>query len=122
MRRYATLNFIRGSAANVLRPTNMHNELTDLLGINVPVIGAPMAKASEADLSAAVAKAGGMGFIGAGYMDSATLSRVYKQAVQQLSGKDKAHSAVGIGLQNYSCSKVSVSGCKWTENASNSKQ
>lgn len=85
----------------------MHNDLTRLLGIEVPVIGGPMAKASEADLCAAVAKAGGIGLIGAGYMNPETLSRVYKAAIQQLRSNDEAHSAVGIGLFNYSCSKVS---------------
>lgn len=84
----------------------MHNQLTSLLQIDVPVIGAPMAKASEADLCAAVAKAGGLGLIGAGYMSPATLSQVYKAASQQLKGSDVAHSAIGVGLFNYSCSQV----------------
>lgn len=85
---------------------NMHNMMTGLLHIDVPIIGAPMAKASEADLCAAVARAGGLGLIGAGYMGSAVLCRTYKAAMQQLEGKDEAHSAIGIGLFNYSCSKV----------------
>lgn len=84
----------------------MHNELTRLLGIDVPVIGAPMATASEADLCAAMAKAGGIGLIGAGYMDPARLSQVYAAALRQLQSYDAPHSAVGIGLLNYSCSKV----------------
>lgn len=84
----------------------MHNDFTRLLGIDVPVIGAPMAKASEADLCAAVAKAGGIGMIGAGYMDPAKLSQVYAAATRQLQSYDTAHSGVGIGLFNYSCSKV----------------
>ncbi|KAL3142689.1 hypothetical protein ABBQ38_002991 [Trebouxia sp. C0009 RCD-2024] len=83
----------------------MHNDFTRLLGIDVPVIGAPMAKASEADLCAAVAKAGGIGMIGAGYMDPAKLSQVYAAATRQLQSYDTAHSGVGIGLFNYSCSK-----------------
>ena len=84
----------------------MHNTLTSLLGIQVPVIGAPMAKASEADLSAAVARAGGIGLIGAGDMDGTKLSQVYNAARDQLQSSDAAHSAIGIGLFNYSCSKV----------------
>lgn len=84
----------------------MHNTLTSLLGIQVPVIGAPMAKASEADLCAAVARAGGIGLIGAGYMDPTKLSQVYTAASDQLQSNDAAHSAVGIGLFNHSCSKV----------------
>ena len=89
----------------------MHNDLTRLLGLDVPVICAPMARASEADLSAAVAKAGGLGLLGAGCMDPATMSLVYKAALQQLRSNDETHSAVGIGLFNYSCSKVCRSWC-----------
>ena len=84
----------------------MKTPLTRVLGIGVPVIGGPMAKASEAALSAAVAKAGGLGFIGAGYMDPARLSQQYADACQQLQGRDAAHSAVGIGLFNFACSPV----------------
>ena len=84
----------------------MHNSLTRLLGIEVPVIGAPMGKVSESALAAAVAKAGGLGFIGAAYMDAAKLSRVYKDASQQLAGNDATHSAVGIGLFNHATSQV----------------
>ena len=84
----------------------MHNQLTRLLRVAVPVIGAPMAKASEADLCAAVAKAGGLGFIGAGYMDPAKLTQVYQASLQQLDGNDEVHRAVGVGLMNYSCSQV----------------
>lgn len=83
----------------------MHNQLTRLLRVAVPVIGAPMAKASEADLCAAVAKAGGLGFIGAGYMDPAKLTQVYQASLQQLDGNDEVHRAVGVGLMNYSCSQ-----------------
>lgn len=84
----------------------MHNVLTSLLGVHVPVIGAPMAGASEADLCTAVAKAGGLGLIGAGKMDPTTLSQVYTAARNQLHNNDAAHSAIGIGLFNYCCSKV----------------
>ena len=84
----------------------MHNTLTSLLGIQVPVIGAPMAKASEADLCAAVAKAGGIGIIGAGYMDPTKLSKVYTAARDQLQRRDAAHTAIGVGLFNHSCSNV----------------
>ena len=84
----------------------MHNQLTGLLRIDVPIIGGPMAKASEADLCAAVAKAGGLGLIGAGYMDPAKLTQVYQASMQQLKGNDEVHRAVGVGLFNYSCSQV----------------
>ena len=84
----------------------MQNGLTDLLKVDVPVIGGPMAKASEADLCAAVARAGGIGFIGAGYMSAERLSQVFTEAWQQVQSSDIRHSAVGIGLMNYSCSEV----------------
>ena len=84
----------------------MHNQLTALLRIDVPVIGGPMAKASEADLCVAVAKAGGLGLIGAGYMGPAKLTQVYQASMQQLEGSDEVHRAVGVGLFNYSCSQV----------------
>ena len=84
----------------------MHNVLTSLLGMHVPVIGAPMAGASEGDLCTAVAKAGGLGLIGAGKMDPTNLSRIYTSARDQLHNNDATHSAIGIGLFNYCCSKV----------------
>ena len=40
--------------------------LTEVLGTAVPIIGAPMAYASGGELAAATAKAGAIGFIGAG--------------------------------------------------------
>ena len=39
-------------------------------------------------------------------MDSAKLSRVYKEASQQLTGNDATHSAVGIGLFNHATPQV----------------
>ena len=45
----------------------MRNALTDLLSIHYPVLLAPMAWVSGGRLAAAVSRAGGLGFIGAGY-------------------------------------------------------
>lgn len=70
LERYLISRLFRVAVGLVDLPVGMHNDLTRLLGIHVPVIGAPMAGVSATDLSAAVAKAGGIGLIGAGCMDS----------------------------------------------------
>jgi nitronate monooxygenase len=49
--------------------------LTDLLGIEHPVISAPMAFVSGGALAAAVSRAGGLGLIGGGYGERAWLER-----------------------------------------------
>ncbi len=84
----------------------MRNQLTDLLDVDVPVIGAPMAGISGAALAAAVAKAGGLGLIGAGYIEPARLSNMYRSACLQLEGNFATHRGVGIGLINFACSEV----------------
>ena len=85
---------------------NMHTALTEVLGLAVPVIAAPMAKVSEADLAAAAAKAGALGCVAAGKIAIERLAEVYRAAAQQLEGNDRNHSALGIGVFNYNCSKV----------------
>ena len=45
----------------------LHTRLCDLLGIKHPIISAPMAGGSGADLAAAVSAAGGLGMIGASF-------------------------------------------------------
>lgn len=45
---------------------HVHTRLCDLLGIEHPIISAPMAGASDAALAAAVSAAGGLGMLGAG--------------------------------------------------------
>jgi nitronate monooxygenase len=47
--------------------------LTKLLGIDLPIIQAPMAGAATAELAAAVANAGGLGSLGVAMMNEATL-------------------------------------------------
>src|ERR671927_1200259 len=42
----------------------LHTRICDVLGIEHPIINAPMAGAAGADLAAAVAEAGGLGMIG----------------------------------------------------------
>jgi len=48
----------------------MKTRLTDRLGIDYPVIQAPMAFAAGGALASAVSRAGGLGFIGGGYGDA----------------------------------------------------
>ena len=47
----------------------LSTELTERLGLEAPVILAPMAGVAGGALAAAVSRAGGLGFIGAGYCD-----------------------------------------------------
>lgn len=50
---------------------SMRTALTDLLGLNVPVVAAPMAGVADARLAAAVGRAGALGCIGVGSTRSA---------------------------------------------------
>jgi nitronate monooxygenase len=63
--------------------------LRTALGIEVPLLGAPMARIAGGRLAAAVSEAGGLGFLGGGYGDLDWLDR-------ELDGVGPA--AVGVGL------------------------
>ena len=57
----------------------LHTSFTKSFGLDIPIMGAPMAGASGPALAAAVAEAGGLGFLGAGiYRDGAELRRCVK--------------------------------------------
>lgn len=58
----------------------MRTRLTELLGLEHPILGAPMAMASGGRLAAAVTAAGGLGLIGGGYGDPDWLRREFDQA------------------------------------------
>jgi nitronate monooxygenase len=58
----------------------LHTRLTQRLGIEHPVISAPMAFAAGGKLSAAVTAAGGLGLIGGGYGDAEWLEREFAAA------------------------------------------
>jgi nitronate monooxygenase len=49
--------------------------LTRTLGITHPILLAPMGSAAGGKLAARVTNAGGLGLIGSGYADAATVSR-----------------------------------------------
>jgi nitronate monooxygenase len=57
--------------------------LTERLGIEHPVIQAPMAGAAGGQLAAAVSSAGGLGMIGGGYGDEGWLSEQFDAAGSQ---------------------------------------
>jgi nitronate monooxygenase len=58
----------------------LHTRLTEILGIEHPIISAPMAFAAGGKLAAAVTKAGGLGLIGGGYGDAEWLEREFSEA------------------------------------------
>lgn len=74
--------------------------LTEALGIQHPIIAAPMALASGGALAAAVTRAGGLGLIGGGYGDANWLAEQFKAA-----GSER----VGVGFITWSVAQVSPS-------------
>ncbi|ROO28715.1 oxidoreductase [Salinisphaera orenii MK-B5] len=58
----------------------MRTALTDLVGIEQPILLAPMGHVSGGRLAAAVSDAGGLGLIGAGYGDADWLHREFQRA------------------------------------------
>jgi nitronate monooxygenase len=58
----------------------MRTRLTELFGIEHPIVSAPMALVSGGALASAVTSAGGLGLIGGGYGDSAWLQREFDLA------------------------------------------
>jgi len=74
----------------------LHTRLTELLGIEHPIISAPMAFASGGKLAAAVTTAGGLGLIGGGYGDAGWLEREFAEA---------RNTRVGCGFITWSLAK-----------------
>ncbi len=74
-------------------------DLCDLLGIERPVLLAPMAKIAGGALASAVSDAGGLGILGGGYGDTAWLDEQAK-----LTGDSR----VGIGLITWNMSETAV--------------
>jgi nitronate monooxygenase len=58
----------------------LQTRLTEMLGIEHPIISAPMAFAAGGGLAAAVTAAGGLGLIGGGYGDAGWLQREFTEA------------------------------------------
>lgn len=70
--------------------------LTQQLGIEVPILSAPMAFAAGAELATAVSAAGGLGFIGGGYGDRDWVDAEFKAV---------GNHAVGCGFITWSLAK-----------------
>ncbi len=70
--------------------------LTKRLGIQYPILSAPMAFAAGGRLAAAVTAAGGLGFIGGGYGDSDWLETQFRAA---------GNTAIGCGFITWSMAK-----------------
>ncbi|WP_371750602.1 NAD(P)H-dependent flavin oxidoreductase [Mycobacteroides sp. LB1] len=58
---------------------NLETRLTRRLGIEHPVVLAPMDDVADARLAGAVGAAGGLGLLGGGYVDEAWISRQFEQ-------------------------------------------
>jgi nitronate monooxygenase len=58
----------------------LHTRLTEMHGIEHPIISVPMAFAAGGKLAAAVTTAGGLGLIGGGYGDAEWLEREFAEA------------------------------------------
>ncbi len=71
----------------------LRTKLTELFGIAHPVVLAPMGAATGGKLAAAVARAGGLGLIGAGYGDADWLAREFDLA---------GDARVGVGFITWS--------------------
>lgn len=74
----------------------LQTDLTRLLGIDHPILLAPMGSAAGGALAAAVGRAGGLGFIGSGYADRDTITRELREA---------GNIRVGIGLIGWALDK-----------------
>lgn len=74
----------------------LKTKLTDLLGIEHPLLLAPMGMVSGGALAASVTRAGGFGLIGAGYGDPAWIEREFGAA---------GNTPVGIGFITWSLAK-----------------
>ena len=74
----------------------LHTRLTQTLGIEHPIISAPMAFAAGGKLAAAVSATGGLGLIGGGYGDPEWLEREFAEA---------RNTRVGCGFITWSLAK-----------------
>jgi nitronate monooxygenase len=74
----------------------IHTRLTEILGIEHPIISAPMAFAAGGKLAAAVTAAGGLGLIGGGYGDAEWLEREFAET---------RNARVGCGFISWSLAK-----------------
>lgn len=77
-------------------PSVFPTPLTEMFGIRLPIMLAPMANVSGGALAAAVTHAGGLGFIGGGYGDRDWLTSQFAAA---------GNASIGIGFITWSLAK-----------------
>jgi len=77
---------------------NMQTAFTKLLGIHTPIVIPPMAGAGGGLLAAAAAKAGGFGFVAAGYTAVQTLSAQLKIARDELALSESSDAVLPVGV------------------------
>lgn len=80
-------------------PRRFKTPLTERLGIEAPIILAPMGNASGGALAAAVSRAGGIGMIGVGYNKEAWIEREFDAA---------GNTPVGIGFITWDLARAPV--------------
>jgi len=76
----------------------MNTRLTDLLGIRIPLVSAPMYYASTPQMAAAAAAAGAFGFIAAGFTTSRVLVEEIRTARTLLDIRSQDPVPIGVGL------------------------
>ncbi|GJE86732.1 nitronate monooxygenase [Phanerochaete sordida] len=84
-------------------------KITQLLDIQSPILAAPMAFASTADLAAAVTGKGGYGFVGAGFDTSEQLKTTLGSARKTLKIADDAPLPIGVGFLGWICDMTEAS-------------
>lgn len=77
-------------------PQRIRTAFTELMGVEHPVVLAPMALVSGGELAAAVSAAGGLGLVGGGYGDAAFLEQQFALAAGQ---------RVGVGFITWSLAR-----------------
>ncbi|KAL0954153.1 hypothetical protein HGRIS_005290 [Hohenbuehelia grisea] len=76
----------------------IHTKLTSLLDIQTPIISAPMYYGSTPDLAAAISKAGGFGFVAAGFDSSADMVNQIRAIRDKVGSPPAAAAQTGVGL------------------------
>ncbi|KAG6849924.1 hypothetical protein H0H93_003635 [Arthromyces matolae] len=87
----------------------INTALTRLLNVDLPILCAPMAFASEADLASAVTAASAFGFIGAGFTSSAQLKSSFQVVRQKLNIAEGSPVPVGIGFVGWILAMTEIS-------------
>ena len=64
---------------HVMRTSLLHTPLCDLLGIDVPIVQAPIGRVSGPALAAAVANAGGLGMLGLSFASDEDIRRASRE-------------------------------------------